>query len=456
MLAVTAVTALALASILALSGLFAQSDQIVRMATHGKTLQATEGIFSATTAQRGAAAVALLMAEASAREVASEEQLLLAVGDLRAATAELRSRAARLAALEDASAETIEPLAAAAADAGTRLEQSLTEGDLPAARLVAEQLLVPAIENLEAAVTERHEETFALLLAEEGTAGAMARAASIAVALFVPAGAISAYRTLQDRRLRRLNLERQLEHQREQSRIKDEMIANLSHELRTPLTGIYGMALAMQDEGFADRDFQAEMTSIIVREAADLSRMVDDLLTAAKADAGDLTFLTEETDVCHEIEEVLVPFRSSEAEFSVNCEPGTIVADRLRLRQVLRNIVSNAVTHGGGRVVVLGRQRDDHYSIAITDDGPGIPPELEERLFQRFVHQGSAALTAGSVGLGLSIASLLTEGMGGRLQHVRGNDLTMFLIDLPSSAAAGDTRQALDGQEPIAAASRDH
>ncbi|MDH5372404.1 MAG: ATP-binding protein, partial [Acidimicrobiia bacterium] len=102
-----------------------------------------------------------------------------------------------------------------------------------------------------------------------------------------------------------------------------------------------------------------------------------------------------------------------------------------RLRQVIRNLVSNAVKHGGEHIEILARPNEDSYLITVSDDGPGVPSELQSRVFERFVHHGSAAQSKGSVGLGLSIARLLTEGMGGSLRYERNGGKTSFLIDLP-------------------------
>jgi signal transduction histidine kinase len=402
------------------SALFAQSDQTVRAIAKAREAQLAEELLTATTATRASLALTLLIAE-SGTDPGSRE-LAASAADLIALTAELDVRAGavsefggRLAPLSPAVAAVVEQI-----QAGAREE----------ARDVVETEVLPAIDRMEAEAILVRDEALRLLAAEDGTAGTMARAASIAVALIVPGVALVSLRTIQHRRQRQRDLELRLEHETDRSRIKDEMIANLSHELRTPLTAIYGMALTMAEDGFADPDLIREGTDIIVGEAADLSRMVDDLLVAAKVEAGDIAVLPVPVDPIGLIDEVLVPFGRSRM-IARRSDEGPVLADPLRLKQVVRNLVSNAIKHGGKRIAVVGRAQGSDFVIAVTDDGDGVPPELEPRLFDRFIHEGSAPLTSGSVGLGLAIAHELVRRMGGDLRYDHSADRTTFSVTLP-------------------------
>ena len=106
--------------------------------------------------------------------------------------------------------------------------------------------------------------------------------------------------------------------------------------------------------------------------------------------------------------------------------PLIAIADALRLRQVLHNLISNAVRHGGSEITVLGRPDGGGFSVAVGDDGPGVPARTEGRLFTRFVHSADQALITGSVGLGLAITRLLIEGMGGTVVYERRDGHTWF------------------------------
>jgi len=125
-----------------------------------------------------------------------------------------------------------------------------------------------------------------------------------------------------------------------------------------------------------------------------------------------------------------VPFGRSRV-IARRSDEGPVLADPLRLKQVVRNLVSNAIKHGGKRIAVVGRAQGSDFVIAVTDDGDGVPPELEPRLFDRFIHEGSAPLTSGSVGLGLAIAHELVRRMGGDLRYDHSADRTTFSVTLP-------------------------
>ena len=109
--------------------------------------------------------------------------------------------------------------------------------------------------------------------------------------------------------------------------------------------------------------------------------------------------------------------------------------DRHHVSQLVRNLVSNATKHGGPTLAIEGRAGDGTYALRVMDDGDGVPEELAERLFSRFVHQGETPLTTGSVGLGLFIASMLAEAMGGELSYERLDGVSVFTLTLPLAIA---------------------
>jgi signal transduction histidine kinase len=208
------------------------------------------------------------------------------------------------------------------------------------------------------------------------------------------------------------------------------LIANLSHELRTPLTGIYTSALTIEDLGFEDREIAAELNSMIIDQSADLNRMVEDLLVSAQADAGRLSFDVRSTDPVAEIHSVVRELDRLGTPIRVRAEPALVLADGGRLRQLMRNLVSNAIRHGGPDVAIFGATDGNSYLIRVEDDGPGVPADIEARLFERFVHQGDRPLIVGSVGLGLAITRVLAEGMGGTIEYSRQDSRTVFEIRL--------------------------
>lgn len=406
-----------------IAALFSQSDQTVRVSEAAEQQAAGQSVFEATTALRASLEIAIVNAATGAvsEQVEQLDRTIQRLG----AEVELRSRRLSLAANTD-------PVAL-----GSRLDpirQALGDGDAAEARSLVDELNDSVLVPLDSAAATVVEDAAQVIALEKSAAGQVSRFASFAVAFFIPLVVVIVLRSVSRRRQRQRDLESELVKQQDLTRAKDEMIGNLSHELRTPLTGIYGFAVAMEEEGYRDPGFQAEMNRMIISEAADLGRMVDDLLTAAKADGDHIAYQIEPVDVVREAEEAVQPMTRLAAPVALAVAPGVVMADRLRLRQVLRNLVSNALRHGGDHVVVSGHPGDGMYHLVVSDDGPGVPDEMEERLFERFANEGNRALVTGSVGLGLAIARLLTEGMEGELRYHRQEGITMFEVEIPLAA----------------------
>jgi len=437
------VAALAIVTLATGSALFAESDQARRAIDTAYSLQRSEETLVAMTALRGSLAVSLLAGDAWANDRLSETERNAAVGDLTAISAGLSARVEQLAGTHGA-LEPVVTLASDVRDSVDAVADSVRSGELDAAQSVAERETIISLERLEAEVGVHRANLLTQLEQERGRAGTSARAASVVVTLVVPAVALTAYRRMQKRRERSRELHLALLHQEEQAALKDQMIANLSHQLRTPLTGIYGMAAAMLEYGFDDADFSADATHAIFAEADDLSRMVDDLLVATKLDTSEIAVVPQELDPRTLIDEVVAASRTPEP-IVVDCVAGLVAADRVRLRQVLRNLISNAITFGDGDRQVEGVIEGDRYRISIIDHGAGMPPESEDRMFTRFMHSVSGHVATGSMGLGLAIAAELSELMGLDLAYRREAGVTAFDLVLPVVAV----REPAPDRDPI-------
>ncbi len=283
--------------------------------------------------------------------------------------------------------------------------------------------------------TERDRAMARIALAGQD-AGRIADAARFLVVLLVPLVVLMAYR----KRVRREQVQRDLEHRLEKqqavSQAQDEFIANLSHELRTPLTAIYGFSLELIEPSSGnDPVFERELATYIASESADLSRMVEDILTAASADQDGLAITIGTVDVQAEVDSVLGALRAIGARIDSDIVPATIKTDPLRFRQIIRNLASNALRHGGPNNLVSGRVDGEHYTLQVRDDGPGIPATLEDRLFTRYIHRGNEPLLTGSVGLGLAIVQLLTTRTGGTISYRRERGETVFAVRFPLISA---------------------
>jgi len=265
-----------------------------------------------------------------------------------------------------------------------------------------------------------------------GTVGWVAR---FLATLLIPAAAIIVYYRLVKRQFRdaQLKLDAQLRAERQLGVAKDEFIAGISHELRTPLTSIYGFSEYLLENEILDPDEAMELLGLINKDSAELSRMVDDLLTAARLESDALSFTYEYVDLRAESEAAIGAMVRAGTQVGVSGEV-LAWADPVRVRQIVRNLVSNAIKHGGPSVGVYIEEVDEEAVITVSDNGEGLSPEIEERLFDRFVHDGNETLLTGSIGLGLSIARSLAQTMGGEVRFVRAGGWTNFEVSLPRKA----------------------
>ena len=252
------------------------------------------------------------------------------------------------------------------------------------------------------------------------------------VAFLLPAAVIFIYRDLLRRQARQTDLESRLESARQIAEAREEFIANASHELRTPLTSITGLAMLLEETpAIQDDPGSSELVELMISESFDLNRMVEDLLTTARIDAGALFYTFQDVHPEAEVTEVVESLKRAGSVIEVSCAPAVMRADAVRYRQILRNLVNNAGKYGGPNVRVLGSVEGRTYLCEVIDDGDGVPDEISDRLFERFVHQGQQTAVRGSVGLGLSIVHALAQGMGGSVSYRRMNDQTHFAVRMP-------------------------
>jgi len=298
--------------------------------------------------------------------------------------------------------------------------------------------LVPAAEQLATAVTLERDIRAAAVEDAEERVGRLVQLAGFLTAFLLPLGAIVAYRISVHRQLEvaEAHLDARLEAEKSVGRAKDQFIANISHELRTPLTSIYGFSEVLLDQGFVDPNAAGDLVGLINSESAELARMVEDLLVAAHDVDAPLAMESASVAITDELEAVIAPFQRRGHSIGGAYGPGFVQGDQMRIRQILRNLVSNAIQHGGPAIRVFGDVAGSNYVVSVEDDGSGVPESLEPRLFSRFVHRGDAPLTAGSVGLGLAVAHLLAEAMNGTLDYDRVTGRTSFILSLPLARAA--------------------
>lgn len=211
---------------------------------------------------------------------------------------------------------------------------------------------------------------------------------------------------------------------------KDELVASVSHELRTPIGTIMGMALELEqhDGAFGEAE-RRELIGLIAEQSRELSDIVEDLLVATRADPTTLAVRPEVVDVATQIERIVAatPIRP---ELAVTGRPILAWADPLRLRQILRNLLTNAIRYGGGVIRIEAGRAPGRVVVRVIDHGPGIPRADRERVFQPYATVGAVGVP-GSIGLGLPVSRRLARLMGGDLVYVGGRPTT-FELSLPA------------------------
>jgi signal transduction histidine kinase len=322
---------------------------------------------------------------------------------------------------------------------GTEVIADLETGNPLDAQRRAEASLSASFDELTEALVGVRDELSRSVAASDQQLGRIGNLARFLVAFLIPAAVIIVYRELVRRQQRQIELETRLEAERQINEARERFVANASHELRTPLTSIVGLAMVLAENEAVRSDAGAsELLDIIIGESDDLSRMVEDLLTVARLDSGALQYTFEDVDLSSELTEITESLQRSGMDLTLRAEPGVVRVDRLRIRQVLRNLLSNAGKYGGSRIRLEGRVEGRTYACSVIDNGPGIPEELVPRLFQRFIHQGHETASKDSVGLGLSIVQALAQGMGGSVRYERIRNETHFTLRVPLAAEDGN------------------
>ena len=243
--------------------------------------------------------------------------------------------------------------------------------------------------------------------------------------------------------------------------LKADFVSTASHELRTPLAAVYGAAQTLRRHDFAlDEAGRARFISLITDESERLSRIVNEILLASQLDAGRLDLASEPFDSAELVERVIEAARahlpaSVTLDVTLSESTPSVAADRDKARQVLVNLVENAIKYSpdGGRVEVGIDQAGSAVRFSVTDEGLGIPELEHERIFDKFYRlDPEMTRGVGGTGLGLYICSELVSRMGGRIwvesHHGRGST---FSFELPVAEISLTPVMAPEPQEATAA-----
>lgn len=419
------VALIAAIGLLGIGMIFSSTFSASRVASQARSLHWTNATLGTIGIARAAVAQVVFFAfsedvgESNATAVAVQE----ASKDTEAVSSMLES--------DQVPAGLSEPIAAFL-DAAHLTIDLATAGDESAAELTRLTVLEPAYEAATRQLSDHQGEMSEAIAESEASAGQVSRLTQLAITLILPATAMIVFWLTLRRRVRRneASMRAEVEAERLLNQEKDQFIAGLSHELRTPLTAIYGFSeVLLSDETLSDN--AGELVGLINAGSADLARMVDDLLAAARLDAEALSSRPQPVDLAEQAEAVAAPYQRTGERIEIKVPSIEVYADPVHVRQVIHNLLSNARRHGGDRVIVSGSEKAGIAMLVVADDGEGVVDEAQKKLFERFANKGREALVAGSVGLGLAISQELAMRMGGVIKYERVNGWTTFILRLP-------------------------
>ena len=276
---------------------------------------------------------------------------------------------------------------------------------------------------------ERNVQGFELALPEVHGRWLEVNAAAIFDRDGIPHGAILVFHDLT--RLKQLESTRQ------------EFVANVSHELRTPLSLIKGFVETLLDGAKNDPELTTRFLRTIEKHTDRLTYLIEDLLTISRLESGQTVMNLHQVDLREEVAHVIDDLQARAADKKVTLR-NDLTADLLaradtdRLQQVLFNLVENAIKYGRaeGSVTIGGQlNADSKVELWVRDDGPGIPPEARERIFERFYRVDRArSRETGGTGLGLSIVKHIIQAHGGEVwvKSELGQGTTFF-VTLPQA-----------------------
>jgi CheY-like chemotaxis protein/anti-sigma regulatory factor (Ser/Thr protein kinase) len=232
------------------------------------------------------------------------------------------------------------------------------------------------------------------------------------------------------------------------ARAQGEFLSRMSHELRTPLNSVLGFAQLLEMGEL--RDDQRDAVAQIMRAGAHLRDLLTDVLEYQRAQSGRITFSIESVAaeaVAADALGIVAPLaREHGVELAAAPVGETWVqADRARLRQILLNLLTNAVkyNHVGGHVAIAVRRSDGVVRLEVCDDGRGIDPKHLPLLFTPFERLGAETTGVEGAGVGLPLARSLAEGMGGSIEVDSAPDRgSTFAVRLVGAVAVDDDREA--------------
>ncbi len=195
-----------------------------------------------------------------------------------------------------------------------------------------------------------------------------------------------------------------------------------------------GFALLLLEDTEVAPGEHDELLHLLTQGAREVSNIVDDLLVAARAEIGTLSLVLQPVDVAAETRAVITALPEGAHRIRVEGDEVAAWADPARARQIIRNLLTNAVRYGGKSIRVRSARHNGKVLLSVVDDGPGIPEEQRETIFEPYHRAHRLGTQPESVGLGLTVSRQLARLMAGDLRYRFDGDHSIFELVLPVSA----------------------
>jgi len=231
-------------------------------------------------------------------------------------------------------------------------------------------------------------------------------------------------------------LERELAYARLEQLVqsKDRFLASVSHEIRTPLTSVVGFASVLRDDPVQlSTEEGAELVGLILHQSQEVSDLVEDLLVAARAEIDAVTVTKQPVVLAKEIESILAArLGTDEKDIFVAANPKhRALADPTRVRQIVRNLVTNALRYGGDEITITTHRDGPEVTLVFSDNGDGIPNEYRRQIFDPYYRGEPGVSQPQSIGLGLAVSRQLARLMDGDLTLRSDLGPATFQLTLP-------------------------
>lgn len=213
---------------------------------------------------------------------------------------------------------------------------------------------------------------------------------------------------------------------------KDRFLASVAHELRTPLTAVVGFAQELKDEfDLYGEPEKEEFRELIAFHSAELSHLIEDLLVWARGDIGEVQVHPERIDLAEAVSRSMQAIPGMTLEVEAPDGMVEAYADPARLRQIIRNLTTNAVRYGGDEVTVSVKRIDGQALVEVSDNGPPMNTSDMNRIFEPYTRSEAIMAAPGSIGLGLTVSRSLARLQDGDIVCVREGQHNVFRVSLP-------------------------